>query len=272
MIIDGRAIAKDILTSVRVQLGEAGITPVLRAVVVQPSAVTESYLHIKSVQATDAGIKMDIVRVSEDATLDEVIAAIHAPGADSVIVQLPLPVLMDTRRILDEIPPEKDPDILSSEAYMAFEEGREGALLPPVTESIKEVLERSKVNVKGMRAVVIGAGRLVGKPATAWLTRMGADVSVRTRDSADMSAVATADILVLGAGSPGLITPEQLKPGVVLIDAGTSESSGAIVGDAAPGCAEMTSVFTPVPGGIGPISVACLFKNVATLALRPFAK
>jgi len=105
----------------------------------------------------------------------------------------------------------------------------------------------------------------VGAPAAELLKRLGAKVTV-LQASDPLLPLAEADIVVLGAGSPGLVQPEMLKKGVVLIDAGTSESQGKVVGDAAPECAEVASFFTPVPGGIGPIAVAMIFRNLFTLA------
>jgi methylenetetrahydrofolate dehydrogenase (NADP+)/methenyltetrahydrofolate cyclohydrolase len=144
--------------------------------------------------------------------------------------------------------------------------------MPPVAAAMKTILERAGIAVKGLRAAVVGNGWLVGEPCAAWLAQQGAAVTVLTRDSADFtSALAAADIIVSGAGSPGLIKPGMVKQGVVIIDAGTSESNGAIVGDADPACADIASVFTPVPGGVGPVAVACLFQNAITLAERAAA-
>jgi methylenetetrahydrofolate dehydrogenase (NADP+)/methenyltetrahydrofolate cyclohydrolase len=268
MIINGRAVAADILASTRTRLQEVGAQPVVRAVVMSPNAATQSYLRIKSARAEDAGMRMDIVRVAETATTEEVLAAVLTEGADSVIVQLPLPERINTALIVDEIPLGKDADVLSRQAYDAFVYRTPDALLPPVVGAIREVLERSQVEVAGKRVVIIGSGRLVGQPAAVWFEEMGADIRVLTRDSHSLQDLASADIVISGAGSPQLIKPFMLKPGVVLIDAGTSESNGAISGDADPDCAEVASVFTPVPGGMGPIAVACLFKNVAELYLR----
>ncbi len=111
--------------------------------------------------------------------------------------------------------------------------------------------------------------KLVGQPVAEFLEREGAVVHRLTLDSVDMSPLRTADIVVSGAGSPHLITPEMVREGVMLIDAGTSESGGALVGDINPACEEKASVFTPVPGGVGPIAVACLFRNVVELLERP---
>jgi methylenetetrahydrofolate dehydrogenase (NADP+)/methenyltetrahydrofolate cyclohydrolase len=272
MIIDGRNMAAEILAATRESIQVLGREIVVRAVVVSPTPATESYLRTKSARAEDAGMRMEIVYVAENATDQEVMSAVTALGADSVIVQLPLPDTLSQSLILDEIPLGKDADVLSSAAYERFVYREAGALLPPVTAAIKEIFARSFAGggqeIAGKRAVVLGAGRLVGQPAAVWLEAMGADVFVLTRNSESLAEMRNADIVVLGAGSPHLVQPDMLKEGVVLIDAGTSESNGAIAGDADPACAEKASIFTPVPGGMGPIAVACLFQNAATLALQ----
>ena len=113
--------------------------------------------------------------------------------------------------------------------------------------------------------ILIGAGRLVGKPAGVLFERLGAKVTMLVKGDS-LEPTKAADIIISGAGVPGLIKPKMLKQGVVLIDAATSESSGLLVGDAEPSCSAKCSVFTPVPGGVGPIAVACLFENAVTLA------
>jgi methylenetetrahydrofolate dehydrogenase (NADP+)/methenyltetrahydrofolate cyclohydrolase len=268
MIIDGRKIAGDILESARARILPLGRELVVRAIVMDPTGATESYLRIKSARASDAGMKMEVVQMAVNATTEEVMSAVVASGADSVIVQLPLPETVTKDLILDEIPLSKDADVLSRQAYENFVYRKSGALLPPVVAAIKEVLERTQTEIRGKRAVILGAGRLVGQPASVWLEEMGADILILTRQSESLAELAHADIVILGAGSPHLVKPDMLKKGVVLIDAGTSESNGAIVGDADPSCAEVASVFSPVPGGLGPIAVACLFQNAAELALR----
>lgn len=265
MIIDGRAIASEILKDVKARGTRAAV---VRAVVVMPSPATESYLAIKEARAKEAGMQLEVMRLSESATNTDVIEAVEKPGADAVIVQLPLPEHLDSKVILDRIPVGLDADVLSSLAYSRFAADEDGALLPPVVASIAEVLERSKVFVAGKGVTVVGQGRLVGIPAAAWLVNQGAEVMVVTREEGDLSRLEDADVIIAGAGSPALIQPHHIQEGVVLIDAGTSESGGAIVGDADPACAAKASVLTPVPGGIGPIAVACLFRNVMLLMER----
>ncbi|MDB5236972.1 MAG: Methylenetetrahydrofolate dehydrogenase / methenyltetrahydrofolate cyclohydrolase [Parcubacteria group bacterium] len=268
MIVDGRAIAADILATTKKEVALLGYAPVVRAIVVSPSPATHSYLRIKSARAEDAGMKMDVVHLPDEATNEEVIAAVQAPGADAVIVQLPLPERLDEDAILASIPLTQDADVLSAEAYALFIDGSEGAIMPPVAAAVAEICARNSVELFGAKALVVGNGRLVGQPVWHWLQRSGADVLVVTRSTQGTlpTLLPNMDIVVSGAGSPGLIRPEDLKRGAVLIDAGTSESNGAIVGDASPDCAEKASVFTPVPGGVGPVAVACLFRNAARLA------
>jgi methylenetetrahydrofolate dehydrogenase (NADP+)/methenyltetrahydrofolate cyclohydrolase len=157
--------------------------------------------------------------------------------------------------------------VLSEEAHRLFEEGDTDALLPPVVDAVREILTRSSVNPKGKRAVVVGKGWLVGEPVAAWLRNQGALVTTLGKTDS-LEALKDAEIIVSGAGAPGIIKPEHLSRGAVLIDAGTSESDGSIVGDADPACAQIASVFTAVPGGVGPVAVACLFRNAQKLVRR----
>ncbi len=260
MIVDGKQIASEILKEVHESLG--GRIPVVRAIVMAPTAVTESYLRIKERAAQSAGMTLQIVRLEHEATTSEVIEKIILPGADAVIVQLPLPSHIDTQRVLNAIPLEKDADVLSEAAYQRFEKG---GVLPPVAGAVDEIFKRNNVDVSGKSAVVFGEGRLVGKPIAAWLKQQGALVAVHTKESNTAVDFEKAHIIVSGAGQPHFIKAEWLMPNTILIDAGTSELAGAIVGDMEPACADMAQLFTPVPGGIGPIAVACLYKNVAAL-------
>lgn len=256
MTIDGRAIAKDILTDVRARAERLPHSPKVIAIVGSETPATRSYLKTKAARAADAGCAFGM-------------RPLGAPfqDADAAIIQLPLPEGVNQKILCDSIPLGKDADVLSSAAREKFERGAAGALLPPVVGAVRELFVRYGVDPKGKRAVVIGNGWLVGNPAAIWLRQQGADVTVLASASDDLSAaLGKADIIVSGAGSPHLITPDMVKEGVILIDAGTSESGGALVGDADPACAGKCSLFTPVPGGIGPIAVARLFENAVALA------
>ncbi len=264
MIADGRKIASAILAEVREKV--APHKPVVRAITVQPSVATTSYLRIKEQRAEEGGMHLEVVRLADDADEAAIIDAIHAPGADAVIVQLPIPETLDLPRILNAIPIDKDADVLSDEAYARFDEDVAGALVPPVAAGVAEILARTGVEVRGKRVVVVGRGQLVGKPCATLLARLGADVSVVHRDTPNPEVLyKDADIIVSGAGKTHIIKPEMVKDGVVLIDAGTSGAKGAVVGDIDPAAAHKASVFTPVPGGVGPVAVSCLFSNTARL-------
>ncbi len=259
MIIDGRTIAKQILVRTKARTEKLGRRPnVLVYVSPEETSATRSYLKIKAQSAEDAGCDFEETR-----------SLTFSNQADAIIVQLPLPSDISTENALNSIPVQQDADVLSKASRAKFENGDTDTLLPPVVGAVREILMQGSVDVKGKKAVVIGNGWLVGNPCAIWLKQQGADVEVVTIESTlgDFAAVLrVADIIVSGAGSPRLIKPDMIKEGVVLIDAGTSESGGFVVGDADSACAEKCSIFTPVPGGVGPIAVAILFENVVTLA------
>ncbi len=274
MIIDGNAIAKEILARTKARADALPQSPRVVAVVVNETPATLSYLKIKESRAEEAGCLFSVARKDGLFTAPSLVTEVQNTPGDALIIQLPLPPALNTQFVCDAIPLAKDADVLSSAARDKFERGDALALLPPVVGAVRQILAVGSVDPKGKKAVVIGAGFLVGAPVAVWLTQQGAEVMVITLESGTenlSTALATADIIVSGAGSPKLITPEIIKEGVVLIDAGTAESDGTIVGDADPACAAKCAIFTPVPGGVGPISVACLFENAVLLAeSKPF--
>lgn len=266
MILDGRAIAAEVLDDVRARAARLPEGPSFLALAVAPSAATESYLRMKARQAEGVGIRME-VRVLADATEDELLRVVRDAAQDAVIVQLPLPAHMRQERVLEGIPPEKDADVLSPVTRA------QGVLVHPVAGAIQKVLKAAGTDPQGKRAVVVGNGWLVGQPAAAWLRTVCADVTVVTKSEGDLAAACReADIFVSGAGVAGLIGPEAVKPGATVIDVGTSELGGSIAGDVRPEAAAVAGAFTPVPGGVGPITVACLLSNVVDLAEARFAK
>lgn len=264
-MIDGKAIAKEEKAAIRTLLTETGMMPRLCIITCAPTLATESYLALKEKNAAALGITVVVRRLLAHATTAEAIAAVAeaAVAYEGVIVQLPLPPTLDTEAILAAIPPAKDVDNFRYRA-----EPQE--VLPPVVYAIDAISQREGVSWSGKTVVIFGAGRLVGHPMAHYAAAKGAQVTVLTEQSSgeDMKRAATADIIVLGVGKPRLLTKEMVKDGVVVFDAGASEDGGLLVGDADPAVAEKASLFTPVPGGIGPITVAALFRNLLTLALR----
>lgn len=263
MIVDGRAIAQDILESVRKMVDGKPLT--MRAIVVSPTAATSSYLRAKARAAETAGITFEVIELPASASTEEVSEAARAPGAHAVIVQLPLPEHIVTSAVLAAIPSNADADALTTAARAA------GVPVPPVAAAVEEILVRSGVTIAGVGATVVGKGRLVGEPVAARLAALGAHVESFDERTFEPSALATADIIVSGAGVPHFITPDMVKEGVALIDAGTSEApteageNSSVVGDIDPAAAAKASVYTPVPGGVGPVTVACLMRNAALL-------
>ena len=270
-------------TLARAKAHAAGLSrrPKVVAIAANETPATRSYLAIKEKRAAEAGCELEVRRFAEDASTAALRAAVlsAAETADAVIVQLPLPASVDAKAVCDAIPPEKDADVLSSAARERFEKvgefnspdlaGGRQPLLPPVVAAAREIFEENDVDLRAKRAVVLGAGFLVGAPVAAWLAQQGAEVQVLTIETSaeeKTAALRAAAIIVSGAGSPHFIKPDMLTPGAVLIDAGASELGGELVGDADPACAEVASLFTPVPGGVGPLAVACLLENVVTLA------
>ncbi len=240
MIVDGKKIAEEIILS----LGDQLRGKKLGIVVGVQDVATESFVKIKTRVAERLGVV--VIR----GELPDLLKS-----CDGIIVQLPHP---KGEELIATLPPEQDLDAI----------GPDPLVRTPVAEAISEILVRNNIAALDKKAVVVGRGRLVGAPAAELLTELGAHVTVVTQTHGSLDELKSADIVVLGAGEPGLVQPDMLTEGVILIDAGTSEAGGRLVGDADPRCAEVASVFTPVPGGIGPIAVAMIFKNMFELGRR----
>lgn len=253
MILDGRALAEKVYKALPAQPLSLGV------LLSKGNAVTDSFVRIKEKAAARLGVHIVRAEMASDATSEDALAGLRElmQKTDGIIVQLPLPPQIDADALIAALPGSKDVDGISPAARVR----------PPVAAAVEEILMSELVPTRAKKAVVVGSGRLVGAPVAHLLRELGADVQVLEKgDSLDM--LKEADIIVLGAGEPGLVKPEHLKEGVVLIDAGTSESNGKVKGDADPACAEKAGLFTPVPGGVGPIAVAMIFKNLFELAKK----
>lgn len=256
MTIDGRAIAERIYERLATRRTLLPGRIALGLLCCEPDAVMDSFIRIKAhaAQRLDVAImRVDIPVSAGEAGAAATIADLAAK-TDAIIVQLPLPSVWKTEKILAAIPGSHDVDGI----------GADPKVLPPVARAVKDILEDAEIDPAGKHAVVIGAGRLVGAPAARMLEAAGAAVTVIT-EGQSLDALRSADIIVSGAGSPGLITPDMIREGVALIDAGTSEHAGKVHGDADPACADKCALFTPVPGGVGPIAVAEIFANLFDL-------
>lgn len=258
MIVDGRQVAEELKSVVKKNL----VGRNLKLVIVSVGADTVSSKYLERKRKFGEAVGVQVITHEFDSAVTESELTEHLTkladdgGVNGLIIQLPLPKHLDTDRLLALIPAEKDVDALSPSARV----------LPPVVAAIEEILIRNQISVEGKKAVVIGRGRLVGKPVACWLVQNGAMVEVADLATKNLTqVVAQADLIISGAGSPGLLKSEMLKTGVILIDAATSEVGGKLAGDADLTCAGKCSLFTPVPGGVGPLTIACLFKNLAEL-------
>ncbi len=267
MILDGRAIAEDIYASLK-ERRERLQQPLTLGIVVSLSGqgganpVIESFVRIKGSAAERLGVRMERADLPHDGNTAAAVEVVRelASRTDAVIVQLPLLQHLDTEAILRTIPAEKDVDAINPAVSEDLRIVR-----APVALAVWEMLKRGNVETAGKCAVVVGAGRLVGAPSATLLRSLGARVSMFTLEEGSIEDLKEADIVVCGAGKPGFIKPEHIKEGAAIIDAGASEQGGVIRGDADPACAEKASVFTPVPGGVGPLAVAMIFRNLLDL-------
>jgi len=253
MIIDGKKIAREIRD------GLVGSTGSLHIFVVGENPVVENFVRYKKIFANAIGVEFVEHRFAPTVTEIDLLSAIKEASnvANGILVQLRLPLHIDARLVLDAVPSELDIDGLATQSdYLA-----------PVAGAVREIIEYECITVDGKQALVVGRGKLVGKPVAELLTSMGAIVTVADKETSKGELVKLArasDIIVSGAGAPNLITRDMVKEGSVLLDAGTSTQNNSVVGDIAPECRDMASHFARTPGGIGPLTVAVLFKNLVS--------
>jgi len=262
-LVAGKKIAQDILVAMGSSVKD--LKPPLRLAIItcNPNFETKKYLALKKDKANNLGIDLEVVELLAAATTDDVLKAIEVVALShlGIIVQLPLPKSIDITKVIAAIPATHDVDAFGYESGTVD-------ILPPVVGAIAEIAKYYQLDWEGKQVVVFGSGRLVGSPAAFYARQQGSIVTVITEATPDPAAVANADIIILGVGKPGLLRPDAVKDGVVVFDAGTSEDSGLLTGDADPEVALKASLFTPVPGGIGPITIALLFRNLLELSRK----
>lgn len=265
-IVDGKIIALRIKERLKAEVVKMKKAPILTVISIGQDSVGESYVNAKRGFGEEIGIsfKEEVFTADEDKGVLKACISRAVRESDGTVIQLPVPETLPKKEILNLVPPEKDPDMLSSFSKELFENCR-SEIIPPVAGALSEILSFHGIGVKGKRVVVVGYGQLVGEPAVSWFKCQGVLPVVLVKEDG-LESLCEADIVVSGVGKPSLIKPEMVKEGAVLIDAGTSGQSGEVVGDMDPECAKKASLFTPVPGGVGPITIAKLFENFMTLA------
>lgn len=270
MRIDGKTIAENVIFTLESQVKALSHAPHLAIVYVGDNPVIENFIGIKKRTAEKIGATVQVFRYPHTIETHNLIKEIEKIASetsiDGVVVQLPIPKTIETQSVLNAVPKEKDIDVLSESGFASFKKGQ-SVFMPAVVGAINEIFKQHSLFILDKKIVVLGEGRLVGGPIISWLKQKKCDPIVLTSSSENKGEVLkSADIIISGIGVPGLIKPDMVKPGAVIIDAGTSEEGGRVVGDTDPLCEERASLFTPVPGGVGPITVAILFKNLVLAA------
>jgi methylenetetrahydrofolate dehydrogenase (NADP+)/methenyltetrahydrofolate cyclohydrolase len=284
-IIDGNAIAAEIKADVArrvAALRQRGVTPGLAALIVGDNAASISYVSSKAVDCAEVGIFAETFRLGGDATHDEVVALIQQLNSDSrfhaILPQLPMPKQVDELAVIDAMLPRKDADGLHPHSLGRLLQGQLDGAIPCTPNGVMELLARSGIDPAGKHVVVAGRSTLVGRPLAILLSNKtkGANATVTichtgTRDLAEHTRMA--DIVVLAAGSAGMLTAAMCKPGVVVIDVGVNRvdapnrpSGWRLVGDAAMDVREVASFVTPYTGGVGPMTRAMLLVNTVRAA------
>jgi methylenetetrahydrofolate dehydrogenase (NADP+)/methenyltetrahydrofolate cyclohydrolase len=289
-ILDGVAIAAAIKQEVAEEasaLAARGIRPGLAAVLVGNVAASEIYVRSKVQTCADLGIFSELITppatVTTEEMLDLVAALNRRDEIDGILIQLPLPAHVDTKALLDAIDPAKDVDGFHPVNAGRLQAGR-SALVPCTPAGIIEILTRSGIPIAGQHAVVVGRSDIVGKPAAMLLLHQNA---TKTRNLGEITR--QADILVAAIGRPGFITAEMVKPGATLVDVGINrimeraeferffagdakreaafaKNGSVIVGDIDPKAFELAGAYTPVPGGVGKLTIAMLMANTVRAA------
>jgi methylenetetrahydrofolate dehydrogenase (NADP+)/methenyltetrahydrofolate cyclohydrolase len=295
-VLDGVQIAAAIKSEVAAEvrsLAAAGVTPGLAVILVGHVAASEIYVRSKVKTCAELGIYSEMLTPPETIATEEMLALVAGLNArddiDGILIQLPLPAHVDTRRLLEAVSPEKDVD-----GFHPINAGRlqsgQPALTPCTPAGIIEILRRSDLPLAGQNAVVLGRSDIVGKPAAMMLLNASATVTICHSRTVDLpSFTRRADILVAAIGRPGFVTPEMVKPGATLIDVGINRITDAaevarffpndqaraeqfarrgstVVGDIHPAAFALAGAYTPVPGGVGALTIAMLMQNTVTAA------
>jgi methylenetetrahydrofolate dehydrogenase (NADP+) / methenyltetrahydrofolate cyclohydrolase len=268
-IIDGKALAAKVRAEVAADVAELGHVG-LATVLVGEDPASEIYIRGKHKAAREAGFESYDHHLPADITeadLLAVIAGLNADDAvDGLLVQLPLPDHLDENTVIEATHPGKDIDGLHPENAGRLALGRP-TLVPGTPMGVMRMLEEYEIETKGAEAVVIGRSNIVGKPMAQLLLRAHATVTICHSRTRDLAAHArAADILVAAVGKLHVVTADMVKPGAAVIDVGMNRTDDGLFGDVDPAAAEVAAYLTPVPGGVGPMTIAMVLKNTVTAA------
>lgn len=278
-LIDGKAIAASIREKLAVDVAEfrrsTNRTPKLAAVLVGDNPASQVYVRNKEQACKKAGMESDIYRLAESTSQIELLELIARLNADvevhGILVQLPLPKQIHETTVLDAVAPLKDVDCFHPENVGRLVQGRP-RFLPCTPHGVQVLLRESGTNVDGAHVVVLGRSEIVGKPVSLMLVQKGptanATVTICHSRTKNLSAITrSADILIAAIGQPEFVTPEMVQPGAVVIDVGINRVGDKLVGDVAfSSVSQIASAITPVPGGVGPMTIAMLLENTLIAA------
>lgn len=274
-ILDGKAAAGRIKEEVRAGVeklkADCGVTPGLTVIIVGDDPASQVYVGNKHKACGEMGIASEVIRLPADCGEARLLAEVEAlndnPAVHGILVQLPLPGHLDADRVLERIRPDKDVDGLHPLNVGNLTLGRE-ALVSCTPNGVMKLLAMEGIAVEGKRAVIIGRSNIVGKPMASLLLAGNATVTVCHSRTKELAAVCReADILVAAIGKPNFVTADMVKPGAVVIDIGINRGGDKLVGDVDfAAVREVAAAITPVPGGVGPLTIAMLMHNTLKAA------
>lgn len=278
-ILDGKAISAELRGAIAqrvAHLREKGVTPGLAVILVGADPASQIYVRNKSVGCDQVGIHSVTINLPETTTQDELEKLIARLNADDtihgILVQLPLPKHLDEAAALAVIAPEKDVDgfhLLNAGRMMNGQPG----VVACTPKGAMEMIRRTGIDLGGKEAVVVGRSNIVGKPMAMLLLQANCTVTICHSHTVNLAQhTRNADILVAAVGKPGFITKSMVKPGVVVIDVGINRVNGKVVGDVMPDVADVAGYITPVPGGVGKMTIVELLENTVEAAEKQTAK
>jgi len=268
-VLDGKALAERIRGEVKADVGELGALG-LATVLVGEDPASQIYIRRKHEAAGEVGIRALDVRLPEDMSEDELIERVEAlnedDSVDALLVQLPLPPHVDEARVLRALDPTKDVDGLHPWNAGHLFLGRP-TLVGATPVGILALLDEYRIPLEGARAVVVGRSDIVGKPVAHLLLQRHATVTICHSRTADLAReTLEADVLVVAAGRPQLVTADMVKHGATVVDVGMNRTDAGLVGDVDAAAMDVAGHMTPVPGGVGPMTIACLLRNTVRAA------
>lgn len=269
-IFDGQKTADKIASQLKHEasnLIKIGIHPKLAILSVDPDHKSQAYIQAKQLRGKQIGIDIEVIKL-DDAYPDSIKAIIEQynrdPSTHGIIIQLPLPPAFNTDEMIDVINPKKDVDGLTSTNADKITSGLKPFFYPATPLAIREILIQNKIDIGGKKIAIIGQGRLVGKPLASMLKNAGAQISTADKNTGDIASITKpADIIISAVGSPHLITADMVSAGAIIIDVGISKQNNRQIGDVDFNqVRHKAGLITPTIGGVGPMTVVMLMKNV----------